>query len=86
MPIRVNLYFPDDHWIAQISKEQRATEIKRLVEFAKAHESPLSILFGQLAEIKTMLSCGIVPMMPEPVQPKEMADADLELIKSILDM
>lgn len=49
--MRINLYFPDDHIIAQIPKGERTKQVKTLIEFALIHKKRVEYLEN---EIKTL--------------------------------
>lgn len=55
---RVVLYFPDDHFIAQLPMDNRNKMAKDLVEKALSQENALIKIQSQLEEIKDFL-CNI---------------------------
>lgn len=82
--IRVNLSFPDKHYIALLPKKHRAKKAQELIKFALTYQEQLTQLQSDITDIKNMISSGAIP--PVPKKSKEMIDADAELIKDILGM
>ena len=80
---RVVLYFPEDHWIMDIPKNDRVKAIKKVLD--RNHE--LEIIKNDISEIKNMLMSGGNFTPPEPVIPQNIQNANhkamLRMIKGI---
>lgn len=79
---RLNLYFPDNHWVIDIPIKDRAKKVKEILE----HAHDFDTIANDIADIKKILLSGnnYIPQPPEV--PENIKKANRELIRSILNM
>lgn len=84
MSNRINLYFPDGHWILGIPSQNRARRIKEILDTLNDLES----IKADIAEIKVLLMQSrvepLIKTIPQPVSQK-IDEADRDLIMKFLD-
>lgn len=80
--IRVGLYLPVDHPIAQIEKKNRTTAIYQILDDWYTREQRMKNIEDSLRRIESLLTTGMIPKL-EPT-PEEGAILD-EVLRDILN-
>lgn len=54
--MRINLFFPDDHVISKFPKEERAKQVKAMIEFSLIHKERVEKLEKEIKQLTHIVS------------------------------